>query len=78
MIDEPTEGLSPLMVAEVSKVIREIHESGTTVLLVEQKLPLVLSLARRVYVMSKGVIQWEGTPGELRQREDVCKRYLEV
>ena len=42
MIDEPTEGLSPLMVAEVSKVIREIHESGTTVLLVEQKLPLVL------------------------------------
>ena len=78
MIDEPTEGLSPLMVAEVSKVIREIHASGTTVLLVEQKLPLVLGLAQRVYVMSKGMIQWEGTPTELKQRDDVCRRYLEV
>jgi branched-chain amino acid transport system ATP-binding protein len=78
MIDEPTEGLSPLMVAEVSKVIREIHQSGTTVLLVEQKLPLVLGLAQRVYVMSKGIIRWEGTPDLLRQRDDVCKQYLEV
>jgi branched-chain amino acid transport system ATP-binding protein len=78
MIDEPTEGLSPLMVTEVSTVIREIHASGTTVLLVEQKLPLVLGLAKRVYVMSKGVIRWEGTPELLRQRDDVCKQYLEV
>ncbi len=78
MIDEPTEGLSPIMVAEVSKVIREIHASGKTVLLVEQKLPLVLGLAQRVYVMSKGMIQWEGTPEQLKQRDDVCKQYLEV
>jgi branched-chain amino acid transport system ATP-binding protein len=78
MIDEPTEGLSPLMVAEVSMVIREIHASGTTVLLVEQKLPLVLGLAQRVYIMSKGVIRWEGTSELLKQRDDVCKQYLEV
>ncbi len=78
MIDEPTEGLSPLMVAEVSKLVKEIHASGATVLLVEQKLPLVLGLADRVYVMSKGLIQWEGTPGELKGRDDICKRYLEV
>jgi branched-chain amino acid transport system ATP-binding protein len=78
MIDEPTEGLSPLMVAEVSKVIRQIHASGTTVLLVEQKLPLVLGLAQKVYVMSKGMIQWEGTPDALRAQNDVCKKYLEV
>ena len=78
MIDEPTEGLSPLMVKDVSAVIREIHASGTTVLLVEQKLPLVLGLATRVYVMSKGVIRWEGTPELLKQRDDVCRQYLEV
>jgi branched-chain amino acid transport system ATP-binding protein len=78
MIDEPTEGLSPLMVNDVSTVIREIHDSGTTVLLVEQKLPLVLGLATRVYVMSKGVIRWEGTSELLKQRDDVCRQYLEV
>jgi branched-chain amino acid transport system ATP-binding protein len=78
MIDEPTEGLSPIMVAEVSKVIRQIHASGTTVLLVEQKLPLVLGLAQKVYVMSKGTIQWEGTPEALKAQTDVCKKYLEV
>jgi branched-chain amino acid transport system ATP-binding protein len=78
MIDEPTEGLSPIMVAEVGKIIREIHEAGKTILLVEQKLPLVLGLAQRVYVMSKGQIQWEGTPGALRMETAVCKQYLEV
>ena len=78
MIDEPTEGLSPIMVAEVGKIIREIHEAGKTILLVEQKLPLVLGLAQRVYVMSKGQIQWEGTPGALRMETAVCKQCLEV
>ena len=78
MIDEPTEGLSPIIVSEVSKVIKEIHTSGKTVLLVEQKLPLVLGLAERVYVMNKGAVQWEGTPEVLRENGDVCKAYLEV
>ena len=62
----------------VSEVIKRIHDSGTTVLLVEQKLPLVMGLAQRIYIMSKGTIQWEGTPEGLREQEDIRKEYLEV
>lgn len=78
LVDEPTEGLAPLMVAAVSQVIREINGSGITVLLVEQKLPLVMGLAQRIYIMSKGIIQWEGTPETLKEQEDIRKKYLEV
>jgi len=78
LIDEPTEGLAPMIVAAVSQVIREINISGITVLLVEQKLPLVMGLAQGIYMMSKGIIQWEGTPESLSGQEDIRKRYLEV
>ena len=78
LIDEPTEGLAPLIVEQVSNIIREIHESGTTILLVEQQLPIVMGLAHRIYLMSKGTIQWEGTPEELQERDDIRKMYLEV
>jgi len=78
LVDEPTEGLAPIIVTVVSEVIKQIHASGTTVLLVEQKLPLVMGLAQRIYIMSKGTIQWEGTPQILREQEDIRKEYLEV
>jgi len=78
LVDEPTEGLAPLIVAAVSQVIREINVSGITVLLVEQKLPLVMGLAQRIYIMSKGIIQWEGTPEILKGAEEIRKKYLEV
>ena len=78
LIDEPTEGLAPIIVEEVSDVIKEINASGTTVLLVEQKLFLVMGLAQRIYVISKGAIQWKGTPEVLRQRDDIRKKFLEV
>ena len=78
LVDEPTEGLAPIIVTVVSEVIKQIHASGTTVLLVEQKLPLVMGLAQRIYIMSKGTIQWEGTPEGLREQEDIRKEYLEV
>jgi branched-chain amino acid transport system ATP-binding protein len=78
LVDEPTEGLAPLIVEVVGKVLREINVSGTTVLLVEQKLPLVMGLVQRIYIMSKGIIQWEGTPQILRGQEEIRKKYLEV
>lgn len=78
LIDEATEGLAPIIVEKVNDVIQEINEQGTTVLLVEQKLPVCLGLAHRIYVLSKGEIKWAGTPGELEKREDVRKNYLEV
>jgi branched-chain amino acid transport system ATP-binding protein len=78
LVDEPTEGLAPLVVEVVDKVIREINSSGTTILLVEQKLPFVMGLVQRIYVMSKGIIQWEGTPEVLRGQDEIRKKYLEV
>jgi branched-chain amino acid transport system ATP-binding protein len=48
------------------------------VLLVEQKLPFVMGLVQRIYIMSKGIIQWEGTPEVLRREDEIRKKYLEV
>jgi branched-chain amino acid transport system ATP-binding protein len=78
LVDEPTEGLAPIIVEVVGKVIKDINASGTTVLLVEQKLQLVMGLVQRIYIMSKGMIQWEGTPEVLRGADEIRKKYLEV
>ena len=78
LIDEPTEGLAPMIVEEVSNVIKKINDAGTTIILVEQKLPIVMNLVERVYIMNKGAIQWVGTPEVLSQRNDIRKKYLEV
>lgn len=78
MVDEPTEGLSPQMVQRVAELLREIARRGVAILLVEQKLSIALDIARRVYVMGHGEIVYEGTPAELKAREDVRKEWLEV
>lgn len=78
LIDEPTEGLAPIIVDTVHAIIRQINQTGTTILLVEQKLPMCLDLADRIYVLSKGIIRWNGTPDELAGRDDIRKQYLEV
>jgi branched-chain amino acid transport system ATP-binding protein len=78
MIDEPTEGLSPQMVTRVADVLQEIARRGVSTLLVEQKLSIAMDIAHRVYVMGHGKMVFEGTPDELRGREDVRKEWLEV
>jgi branched-chain amino acid transport system ATP-binding protein len=78
MIDEPTEGLSPQMVTRVADVLQEIARRGVSTLLVEQKLSIAMDIAHRVYVMGHGKVVFEGTPDELRGREDVRKEWLEV
>ena len=78
MIDEPTEGLSPQMVQRVASLLQEIARRGIATLLVEQKLSIALDIAHRVYVMGHGQVVFEGTPQELKQREDVRKEWLEV
>lgn len=78
MIDEPTEGLSPQMVQKVAMVLKEIAARGISTLLVEQKLSIALDIAHRVYVMGHGQIVFEGTPAELKARDDVRKEWLEV
>lgn len=78
MIDEPTEGLSPQMVARVASLLKEIAKRGVATLLVEQKLAIALDIADKVYVMGHGQVVFEGTPAELKAREDVRKEWLEV
>ncbi len=78
LIDEPTEGLAPRIVETVMQAILDIHDAGVGVLLVEQKLTIALKVARRVMVMGHGRIVFEGTPDELRKRDDVRREWLEV
>jgi len=78
LMDEPTEGLAPLLVREVGRVIAELKRSGLSILLVEQNLALALSVADRVHVLSRGQIVHTGTPAELMRNDDVKTRYLGV
>lgn len=78
MIDEPTEGLSPQMTQKVAELLQEIAKRGIATLLVEQKLAIAMDIAHRVFVMGHGKVVFEGTPDELRARDDVRKEWLEV
>ncbi|BCJ96268.1 ABC transporter ATP-binding protein [Anaerocolumna cellulosilytica] len=76
LMDEPSMGLSPLFVSEIFKIIKEISESGTTVLLVEQNAKKALSIANRAYVLETGKIVLEGDANKLSNDDSVKKAYL--
>lgn len=76
MLDEPSLGLAPLLVEKVFETIQQIHEAGTTILLVEQNARAALSIADRAYVMEVGRITLEGTGKELLNNDEVRKAYL--
>jgi branched-chain amino acid transport system ATP-binding protein len=78
LLDEPTEGLAPLIVREVENVVRDIKARGITTLLVEQNFYSALAVADRCYVIDQGRVKFEGTPDELRGNTDVLSRYLHV
>jgi branched-chain amino acid transport system ATP-binding protein len=78
MIDEPTEGLAPLIVEQVAVFLRELKNRGVSVLLVEQKLAIALHISQRVYVMGHGAIVFEGSPQALRADAALRKEWLEV
>jgi len=78
LLDEPTEGLAPLLVREVGRVLGELRREGLSLLLVEQNLPLALSVADRALILSRGQIVYSGTPAELAANDDVKSRYLGV
>jgi branched-chain amino acid transport system ATP-binding protein len=78
MIDEPTEGLAPLIVKQVGELIGEIARRGLAILLVEQKLSIALDISSRVYVMGHGRMVFEGTPAELKSNESIRRGWLEV
>jgi branched-chain amino acid transport system ATP-binding protein len=78
LIDEPTEGLAPLLVEQVGVLLAEIASRGVAILLVEQKLTIALKISHRLYVMGHGKIVFEGTPEALSANGDVRREWLEV
>jgi branched-chain amino acid transport system ATP-binding protein len=76
LMDEPTEGLAPLLVREVGRALAELRAQGLSILLVEQSLPFALAAADHVHVLSRGRIVHSGTPAALRADEEVKSRYL--
>ena len=78
LIDEPTEGLAPLLVEQVGVLLGEIAKRGIAILLVEQKLTIALKISHRVYVMGHGRIVFEGTPRDLTANAQVRQEWLEV
>ncbi|MEO8298212.1 MAG: ABC transporter ATP-binding protein, partial [Burkholderiales bacterium] len=78
MIDEPTEGLAPMIVQQVAQYLQTLKGRGISVLLVEQKLAIALAISQRVYVMGHGRIVFEGTPAELQASPAVRQEWLAV
>jgi branched-chain amino acid transport system ATP-binding protein len=76
LMDEPSLGLSPIMCMEIAKIIKDIHEEGRTIVLVEQNARLGLRLAQKGYVLETGNIVLEGNAEDLRENEEVQKTYL--
>ena len=78
LVDEPTEGIAPLLVESSTEILGEINRRGTTILLVEQMLDVALALSHRLYVMDQGRTQFEGTPDALRADPEIQQRFLGV
>ena len=76
MLDEPSMGLAPILVDQIFSIITELHESGVTILLVEQNAQMALSVADRAYVLETGRIAMSGNAADLLQNDDVQKAYL--
>ncbi|MEK7839264.1 MAG: ABC transporter ATP-binding protein [candidate division NC10 bacterium] len=78
LLDEPSEGLAPLIVREIGAIVKGLKGERLSILLVEQNYHLALRVADRVYVMNKGQIVYEGTPQSLEAAEEIKRRYLGV
>ena len=76
LLDEPTVGLSPVLVQEMARIIREIHERGVPVVLVEQNAELALTLADYAYVLEIGSVALHGPAADLHENEHVRRAYL--
>jgi len=78
ILDEPTEGLAPIIVKQIHEQLKALKETGLTIILVEQNFGFAVSLADEVSVMGKGQIQWHGRPDEIRTNREVQQQWLGV
>jgi branched-chain amino acid transport system ATP-binding protein len=78
LIDEPSEGLSPILVEKIAEVLKEIKNQGMTILLVEQNTEMALEISDRCYLMDEGVVKFEGSPGEIKGNEEIQREYLAI
>ena len=78
LLDEPTEGLMPLMVSQIKNILEALHREGVAILLVEQNVPLTLEASQRVYIMEKGVVRHHAKSSELKVNDVVIHQYLGV
>ena len=78
LLDEPSEGLAPIIVREVGQIIGELKSGGFSILLVEQNLSIALKASDYVYIMNKGMIVYESTPDDVRNNEEIKARYIGV
>ena len=76
MLDEPSMGLAPILVEQIFDIIKELHEAGATILLVEQNAEMALSIAKRAYVLESGRVTLTGTGAELMESDSIKKAYL--
>jgi branched-chain amino acid transport system ATP-binding protein len=76
LMDEPSMGLSPALVQQNFRIIKEVHESGVAILMVEQNATMALSIADRGYVLSTGTLVLSGAAGDLLKSEDLKRAYL--
>ena len=78
LLDEPTEGLAPVIVEDLSEVLHEVVSQDVTVIITEQNVEFALELSERAYIIQKGANAWEGTIEELRRNEELLDQYLSV
>ena len=78
LLDEPSEGLAPLIVEAMREQIDALRKEGLSVLLAEQSLGFVLSLSDRLYILEKGEVKFTGTPADVRANEGELQKYLTV
>ena len=78
LMDEPSEGLAPIVVREIGRIIKQLKGEGLSILLVEQNIPLALRISDYAYVISTGKIVHQSSPGELRENKEIMTRHLGV
>lgn len=78
LLDEPTEGLAPYVVRQIEEIIRDLHDQGMTILVVEQNIPIALDVSDYTYILEKGEIVHEGIAADVREDQEVLDKHLGV